>query len=112
MSDTNTPHQTTGHTTATEHEIRIAKVEQLRSQGIEPWPADKPVNATCKQVLDEFKEGQESRLYQVAGRVMIIRHHGKASFAVIQDVSGRLQLYIRQDDIGQELYERFKHMVD
>ena len=112
MSDTNTPHQTTGQTTATEHEIRIAKVEQLRSQGIEPWPANKPVNATCKQVHDEFKEDQESRLYQVAGRVMIIRHHGKASFAVIQDPSGRLQLYIRQDDIGQELYERFKHMID
>lgn len=111
MSDTNTPHQTTASTT-TEHEARVAKIEELRSQGIESWPADKPVNASCKQVLDDFKEGQESRLYQVAGRVMIIRHHGKASFAVIQDMSGRLQLYIRQDDIGQELYERFKHTID
>ena len=45
----------------------------------------------------------------VAGRMMLKRVMGKASFATIQDATGRIQLYVARDDIGEELYERFKH---
>ncbi|HSI44773.1 MAG TPA: OB-fold nucleic acid binding domain-containing protein, partial [Methylophilus sp.] len=45
----------------------------------------------------------------VAGRMMLKRVMGKASFATIQDSSARIQLYIARDEIGEELYESFKH---
>ncbi|CAG0905627.1 unnamed protein product, partial [Darwinula stevensoni] len=45
----------------------------------------------------------------VAGRMMLKRVMGKASFATIQDTTGRIQLYIARDEIGEELYESFKH---
>lgn len=116
-----------------EHQVRLQKVHALRALGINPWPEAKAVTATAAQVHDEFKEvedpavpaiafgdgrevtrrGQESsKQYDVAGRVMIVRHHGKASFAVIQDPTGRIQLYFRQDELGDERYEFFKSMID
>ena len=95
-----------------EHEIRVQKVKTLREQGIEPWPEFKPVNATCHQVIDEFKQDVESREYEIAGRVMAIREHGKTIFAVIQDRSGKLQLYIKQDLVGDDLFSFMKQFVD
>ena len=46
----------------------------------------------------------------VAGRMMLKRVMGKASFATIQDATGRIQLYVARDEIGEELYENFKHL--
>ena len=45
----------------------------------------------------------------VAGRMMLKRVMGKASFATIQDMSGRIQLYATRDELGEPLYEQFKH---
>jgi lysyl-tRNA synthetase class 2 len=45
----------------------------------------------------------------VAGRMMLKRVMGKASFATLQDMSGRIQLYIQRDAVGEDTYERFKH---
>ncbi len=94
-----------------EHQIRLEKLKALEAAGINPWPEAKEVSATCKQVHQEYAEGVEKQ-YSVAGRIRIIRHHGKASFVVIQDQSGQLQLYIKQDDIGQQAYEQFKQFID
>ena len=47
---------------------------------------------------------------KVAGRMMLRRMMGKASFTHIQDMSGRIQLYIRQDDVTPEVYEAFQAM--
>ncbi len=52
------------------------------------------------------------KTYSVAGRIRIIRHHGKASFVVIQDPAGQLQLYFKQDDMGQDAYEQFRKFID
>src|SRR6185436_12265105 len=46
---------------------------------------------------------------EVAGRMMLKRVMGKASFATIQDMSGRIQLYITRDEVGESVYEQFKH---
>lgn len=95
-----------------EYHIRSEKVPALRKLGIEPWPAAQEVTATAQQVLDEFAKAEESKQYKVAGRVVIIRHHGKASFVVIQDATGRIQLYFQQDVLGDAAYEQFKHFID
>ncbi len=114
MKNPSSPHndQETTQTASQEHAIRAEKVIQMRSQGMEPWPATKPVTATCAQVTSEFDETKESPAYKVAGRLMAFREHGKTAFANIQDRSGRLQVYIRQDVIGQELFDRIKQFID
>lgn len=100
------------HDTSQEHDVRIQKVATLREKGIESWPEFKPVNATCAQVIAEFKDDTPSREYEVAGRVMAIRAHGKSIFAVLQDRSGKLQVYLKQDEIGDELFSFMAHLID
>lgn len=94
-----------------EHDVRVEKVNTLRSSGIEPWPEQKDITATVAQVKNEFQEDTPKE-YAIAGRILSIREHGKTAFVVIQDGSGQLQIYIRQDIVGQESFEFLKHMLD
>jgi lysyl-tRNA synthetase class 2 len=93
-----------------EHEIRIEKVKALRAMGIEPWPAKKAVTATAQQVVDEF-QGVEKQ-YAIAGRLVAIRGHGKTTFAKLQDRSGQIQVYFKEDVLGQKAFEIFKNYID
>ncbi|MCX5922662.1 MAG: lysine--tRNA ligase [Candidatus Dependentiae bacterium] len=95
-----------------EHRIRLEKVEVMRKAGIEPWPAGKLVNAVCKDVIDEYVEGAESREYAIEGRLMALRGHGKTIFAQIQDRSGLVQVYIKQDILGDDAFANFNNFVD
>jgi lysyl-tRNA synthetase class 2 len=95
-----------------EHLIRVEKVEKLRAQGIEPWPDVHEVTAHCKQVLDEFTEEVHERTYTLAGRLMTIRLHGKTAFAHLQDNSGKLQLYVRSDVLGEDVFKQFEDYTD
>ena len=99
------------HESATsEHHIRLEKLKAMEAAGINPWPAAKEVSATCKQVHQEFNEITPIE-YSVAGRIRVIRHFGKASFVVIQDATGQLQLYLKQDELGNT-YDLFKKFID
>jgi len=95
-----------------EYEVRVEKVEEMRRAGIEPWPNFQPVTATAKDVIDEFPMHEETKEYAVAGRVMALREHGKTIFAQIQDNSGRLQIYVKQDVVGESQFALFKKFVD
>lgn len=95
-----------------EYEVRIEKVKAMRGQGIEPWPPFKEVTATSKEALDNFEKVPETETYALAGRVISVRLHGKTAFVHIQDMSGRIQVYIRQDVIGDQLFEQFKNFID
>jgi len=95
-----------------EHNMRLEKIDAMRALGIEPWPAGKPVNATCHEVVAEFIEDSESRVYEVSGRVMTSRGHGKTIFATMQDRSGSVQIYIKHDEIGDQLFSQFNSFVD
>ena len=95
-----------------EHKIRVEKVHTLRKQGIEPWPQFKPINAMCNDVVSEFDEEKESREYYIAGRILTLREHGKTVFATIQDRSGKLQIYIRKDDVGGKAFDFFARYFD
>ena len=100
-------------TALNEDEIRLQKVQKMIKDGQNPWPYYRPVSNTCKQAKDDFeKETSDSKEYTVAGRLMSIREHGKTIFANIQDRSGSIQLYIRQNDVGQENFDYFKDMID
>jgi lysyl-tRNA synthetase class 2 len=93
-----------------EFQQRFAKLEGLRKKGIEPYPNDFKPASTCAGVRERLSastkeelEGKDERV-SVAGRIMALRSFGKASFAHIQDSSGRLQVYFKKDKLGEEGY--------
>lgn len=77
--------------------VRRDKLKKLRALGINPYPANLyPVNHTSKQIKEQFEEGKK---VVVAGRLMMVRVQGKASFAQLQDAEGKIQLYFNRDEI-------------
>ncbi len=92
-----------------ERAVRTAKVQRLREQGIEPWPEAREISASCAYV---YAEGAEGVSYQIAGRVMTKREHGKSIFAHLQDGTGRVQVYLKEDVLGKNLFDRFVQYVD
>ena len=83
--------------------IRREKLGKLREVGIDPYPAPLyPVNTNSKTILVNYKQGENDDDFKevcVAGRIMSVRDMGKANFAVLQDGEGKIQMYIRRDDI-------------
>ncbi|MBM3415881.1 MAG: lysine--tRNA ligase [Bacteroidetes bacterium] len=82
--------------------LRREKLAELIMMGIEPYPAPLyPVNTDSVSIKQNFSEQTKDRFADVclAGRIMSVRDMGKANFAVIQDSRGRIQLYIKRDDI-------------
>jgi lysyl-tRNA synthetase class 2 len=101
--------------------IRRDKLKQLQDMGIDPYPASLyPVNITAAYIKENFKgetNAEEFKEISIAGRIMGVRDMGKASFAVLQDSTGKIQLYIKRDDIKNgddtSLYDKvWKHLTD
>jgi lysyl-tRNA synthetase, class II len=94
---------------------RRNSLQQLRNLGIEPYPAALyPVDALAADIAENFEDG---KVVCIAGRMMSQRVMGKASFAELQDASGRIQVYFNRDEIcpGEDktLYnEVFKKLLD
>ena len=92
-----------------QEQVRREKLEKIKALGVDPYPAALyPVNASAKEIKENYKEevaedGTKHRLnYQdicIAGRLMATRTAGKATFAELQDSTGRIQIYVRRDDI-------------
>jgi len=80
---------------------RRQKLSELKAMGIDPYPADEfKVNVTALDIKENYERDKLNyKDISIAGRIMSIRDMGKACFAVIQDTTGRIQLYIRKDDI-------------
>jgi lysyl-tRNA synthetase class 2 len=98
---------------------RRKEVEELRALGIEPYPAEGyDVNATAEGILNNFTPENAAAYSKVslAGRVVTKRIMGKASFAVLQDSTGQIQVYVNRDEIcpGEDkmMYnEVFKRLI-
>ena len=81
--------------------IRRESLAKLRELGIEPYPAaEYPVNATAAQILEEY-DPEKGNLQDIciAGRLMSRRIMGAASFGELQDETGRIQIYVKRDEI-------------
>jgi lysyl-tRNA synthetase, class II len=109
------------HQSLSEQElIRREKLKSLNEMGIEAYPAAAfPVNTHAAFIKSNYTEEKKADFDSVclAGRIMSIRDMGKASFAVMQDSSGRIQLYIKRDDIApgddKATYDKlWKHLID
>lgn len=86
--------------------IRRLKLDELRARGVDPYGHRFEVTQAAQNVIDRFPE-LEHQTVRLAGRVMAIRRHGKATFVDLQDASGRIQLYVKADSMGEEDYAFF-----
>ena len=97
--------------------VRRESLKKLRELGINCYPAELfEINNSAKKIKDNFNEGDELDV-TIAGRLMSRRIMGKASFAELQDSSGRIQLYVNRDEVceGEDktLYNQvFKKLLD
>jgi lysyl-tRNA synthetase class 2 len=94
--------------------VRREALDKLRSLGIDPFPAAEfQTNSTAKEIIDFYEEGKS---VSIAGRLHNMRDMGKASFAQLQDSTGKIQIYISIDSIcptdDKTLYkEVIKHLI-
>ena len=95
---------------------RLEELGEIKKLGINPYPHRFDVTSTSSEIVASFKdpeseeekEKQKGVLVSVAGRIVAIRKMGKATFCHIKDDSGRIQLYIRKDDVGEIPYSTLK----
>ena len=90
------------------NEINELIKRRLNEKGFETYAYSFDVDSYSEDIIQNYKE-DEKRNVKIAGRIMAIRRMGKASFAHIMDDKGRIQIYLRKDEIG-ELYAAFKLM--
>ena len=93
-----------------QEQIRRAKLQQYREEGRDPYAITRYDRThTSRQVLEHFAE-LEGKTVSVAGRMISRRIMGKASFVHLQDGEGRIQVYVRREDVGEACYADFKTM--
>ncbi|WP_428898570.1 lysyl-tRNA synthetase [Parelusimicrobium proximum] len=104
----NTQEQTKPHNTLTEIiDARYKEVEELKQQGINPYPTRSGVENTCKEALDTPIDGKTV----TGGRIVQLRMMGKAAFAHIKDFTAKVQIYVQRDTIGEDAYAFFKKHI-
>jgi lysyl-tRNA synthetase, class II len=88
---------------------RHEELEALKNLGINPYPYAFDRTAYAREIVDSFRDDQPQRNVAIAGRIMSLRRMGKASFFHVEDPQGRIQVYLRKDDLGAS-YDSFKLM--
>ena len=89
-------------------QVRYDKLHELQENGKDPFVITKyDVTNHSTDIIDKF-ETMEGNPVSIAGRMMFKRVMGKASFCNIQDLKGRIQVYVARDNIGEEIYKDFK----
>jgi len=83
-------------------QVRAEKLKALKAKGIDPYGFRFQGAMPIASFLEPFEEG---RKVIVAGRIMANRKHGKVMFLDLSDVTGKIQLFIRKDNVGDELFE-------
>ncbi len=88
--------------------VRREKLEKLRAKDIDPYPFRFERTHLSSDIISDFDALEKSeKKISAAGRIISWRGHGKTLFAHLQDRAGRIQVYLRRDDIGAELFEDF-----
>jgi len=95
-------------------EQRLEKLARLREAGIEPYPLRAERSHTTAEAVAAFEAAAEGDTVAVTlcGRLLSVRDMGKSVFADIADESGRVQLFLRRDDVGEEAHAHFRKLLD
>ena len=95
--------------------IRLQKLEELRAEGVEPFPTRAKRTHLSAEAIAEFesaeKEHKEVKA-TLAGRIRAMRTMGKISFAHIEDGAGKVQLFLRANEVGKDRLDFFNKMFD
>ncbi len=101
--------------------IRLEKIDELAREGIEPFPTRAERTHTSQQAIAAFEAAEQAApggqppaelKVTLAGRIRATRPMGKITFAHIEDGYGRIQLFFRMNDLGQERIDFFNRMFD
>jgi len=91
--------------------VRIEKADALRGMGTNPYPYRFEVSHSVATLLaNEAALAEGGTVVFVAGRIMAMRGHGKTCFGHIEDSTGRIQFYVRRDDLGEDAFSRFEKL--
>lgn len=88
-------------------EGRIQKAEKFREKGINPYPSKSNRDTLANDILSSY-EKYEGKEVTVSGRIMFFRDFGKIAFAKITDQSGTIQLYLKKELLGEEVWNDLK----
>ncbi|MBS3095150.1 lysine--tRNA ligase [Candidatus Woesearchaeota archaeon] len=95
---------------------RKEKVHELRKNSIEPYPYRFEKKNSAKEAIENYKglkpEEKTEEYVSIAGRLTRIRIMGKALFADVQDQTGKLQVYVKSDEVGENAYNIFTKLID
>ena len=83
---------------------RLRKLEALRQKGIDPYGSRFDGVVAIGDLTADYQEGRKAR---IAGRMLVVRNFGKAAFVDVRDSTGKIQVYIRKDHLGEEGFELF-----
>ena len=100
--------------------VRLQKIEDLRAEGIDPYPTRAERSHTSAQIIAEFESSEAAASPDsvlevkatLAGRIRASRAMGKVSFAHIEDRDGKIQLFFRINELGKERVDFFNRMFD
>jgi lysyl-tRNA synthetase class 2 len=101
--------------------IRLEKIEELRRQGVEPYPSRAERTHTSAEAITAFETAEKATTTDqppveikatLAGRIRAARAMGKLTFAHIEDGAGRIQLFLRMNELGQERVDWFNKVLD
>lgn len=87
--------------------IRLEKLQQIKDMGIDPYPFSFDRTNFAAEIIENFKPDTKQTV-RISGRLMSVREHGKVVFAHVMDSSGRIQIYVRKDHVGDEKFEMFR----
>ncbi|MDQ7814716.1 MAG: lysine--tRNA ligase [Patescibacteria group bacterium] len=96
-----------------EIQVRREKLDKLKALGIEPYPVASQRDTEIAEALSEFDAwSASSKTLVLAGRLMTTRLHGSLLFADMTDGTGKIQLVVKQDTVGEESFKQFSDLID
>ena len=87
-------------------QVRRNKLTELRDKGVNPFGVKFVPEQKAQDILENYQQYEDKEVV-IAGRLMAKRGHGKAGFGQLQDISGQIQIYVREDMVGELDYEIF-----
>jgi lysyl-tRNA synthetase class 2 len=96
-----------------EYQVRVERLKKWQEAGVQAYPAKAERTHLAAEVKEQFnKLVQSDSAVTVAGRIRALRLHGSSCFAVLEDDSGQIQVYAKQDVLGDEQFKRFSEWLD
>ena len=96
------------------NEDRLRKLEELKNEKINPYPYNYEVNGYASEIKEKYNslnsEEKTKDKFSVAGRIILFRRMGKATFMTLRDNTGDIQVYIRSDNVGEKAYSLIKKL--